>query len=120
MIPERQTGKVGGKTDHGLSVRPTVSHTKPLRTKPEHPNYTNEIPNRSLNSSTLPPGDNTRHAMNLSSPTVRLLVDSEIDLSTRNVNAKVFINIRYLNIIKSGAYQQDRYTAYEHGGQLVR
>jgi hypothetical protein len=53
--------------------------------------------------------------MNLSCPTVRLLVDSEIDLSTRNVNAKVFINIRYLNIIKSGAYQQDRYTAYQHG-----
>jgi hypothetical protein len=47
-----------------------------------------------------------------------LLVDSEIDLSTRNGNARVFINSRYLNVIKSGAYQQDRLsteTAYQHG-----
>jgi hypothetical protein len=30
-------------------------------------------------------------------------------LSTRNGNARVFINSRYLDFIKSGAYQQDRY-----------
>ena len=38
-----------------------------------------------------------------------MLVDSEINLSTRNSSARVFINRRYLNIIKSSAYQQDRY-----------
>ena len=38
-----------------------------------------------------------------------MLVDSEIDLSTRNGNARVFINSRYHNLINSGAYQQDRY-----------
>jgi hypothetical protein len=36
-------------------------------------------------------------------------VDCEIDLSTRNGNARLFINSRYLNVIKSGAYQRDRY-----------
>ena len=38
-----------------------------------------------------------------------MLVDSEIDLSTRNGNVMVFINSRYLNVIKSGAHQQDCY-----------
>ncbi len=38
----KETRKLGGKTN--LAVQPT----KPVRTKPEHPNYTNEIPNRSL------------------------------------------------------------------------
>ncbi len=38
-----------------------------------------------------------------------MLVDSEIDLSTKDGSARVFINSRYLNIIKSSACQQDRY-----------
>ena len=38
-----------------------------------------------------------------------MLGDSEIDVSTRNGNARVFINSHYLNVIKSGAYQQGRY-----------
>jgi hypothetical protein len=37
-----------------------------------------------------------------------MLVDSEIDLSTRKGNARVFINSRYHNVMNSGAYQQDR------------
>jgi hypothetical protein len=41
--------------------------------------------------------------------TVGLLVDSEIGLSTRNDNVRVFINSRYINVVKSGEYQQDRY-----------
>ena len=36
-----------------------------------------------------------------------MLVDSEIDLSTRNGNARVLINIRYDNVMNSGAYQQN-------------
>ncbi len=38
-----------------------------------------------------------------------LLVDSDIDVSTRNGNTRVFINSRYLKVIKSGAHEQDRY-----------
>ena len=44
-----------------------------------------------------------------SGPTVGIHVDSEIVLSTRNGNVRVFINSRYLNVIKSGACQQDRH-----------
>ena len=102
MIPKRQR-KVGGKTD--LSVRPT----KPLRTKPEHPNYTNEIPNRG--------GPGREQFLFHPKSVVGLLVDSEIDLSidlsTRNGNARVFMISGYLKIIKTGGYlkiiKQDRY-----------
>ena len=38
---------------------------------------------------------------------VGILVDSKIDLSTRNVYARVFITSGYLNVIKSDTYQQD-------------
>jgi hypothetical protein len=36
-----------------------------------------------------------------------MLVDNEIDLSTRKGNVRVFINSRYHNVMNSGAYQQD-------------
>jgi len=50
-----------------------------------------------------------RTGTGIATPVLGLLVDSEVDLSTRNGNARVFINSRYLNVIKSGGYQQDRH-----------
>jgi hypothetical protein len=35
-----------------------------------------------------------------------MLVDIEIDFSTRNGNARVFINSRYLKVKRQGVYKQ--------------
>ena len=62
-------------------------------------------------SGTIHPVTMSLKSLSLTLHQVELLgmLDCAIDLTTRNGNARVFINSRYLKVIKSGAYQQDLY-----------